>query len=52
MARNANSSDSGITEAVMSDARMFRRNTNRINVTSSPPSSRFLNTVCVVLSTT
>ena len=50
--KKANSSDNGMTEAVISEARRLRKNTNRISVTSSPPSSRFLKTVCVVRSTT
>jgi hypothetical protein len=52
IAMNAKSNDSGITEAVISAARTFRRNRNRISTTSRPPSARFRKTVSVVRSTT
>ena len=45
IARKANNSESGITEAVRSDARRLRRNRKRIAMTSSAPSVRFVNIV-------
>ncbi len=46
-----NSMDSGITRAVITAARMLPRNKNRIAITNSAPSMRFVFTVETAAST-